>query len=80
MRCVMYKGQKCGQMLFLTELFSCALSEETAQPIVYHNLSQVSLDMQLSGLIKCREDSGVLMQVTQLILPPLSWLLPESAS
>ncbi len=33
------------------------LSEETAQPTVYHHLSQVSVDMQLCGLIKCREDS-----------------------
>ena len=36
------------------------LSEETAQPTVYHHPSQVSVDMQLSGLIKCREDTGVL--------------------
>ncbi len=56
------------------------LSEETAQPIVYHQLSQVSVDMQLSGLIKCREDSDVLMQMTQLIFRPLSWVLPESAA
>ncbi len=57
-----------------------ALSEETAQPTVYHHLSQVSVDMQLSGLIKCREDSGVLLQVTQLYFRPLSWVLPESAT
>ncbi len=57
----------------------CTLSEETAQPTVYHHLSQASVDMQLSGLIKCREDSGVLMQVTQLIFHPLSWVLPESS-
>ncbi len=57
-----------------------ALSEETAQPTVYHHLSQVSVDMQLSGLIKCKEDSGVPMQVTQLIFRPLSWVLPESAA
>ncbi len=37
------------------------LSEETAHPTVYHLLSQVSVDMQLSGLIKCREDLGVLI-------------------
>ncbi len=57
-----------------------ALSEETAQPTVYHHLSQVSVDMQLSGLVKCREDTGVLMQVTQLIFRPLSWVLPEPAT
>ena len=56
------------------------LSEETAQPTVYHHLSQISVDMQLSGLIKCREGTGVLMQVTQLIFCPLSWVLPESAA
>ncbi len=58
---------------------SCTLSKETAQPTVYHNLSQVSVDMQFSGLIKCREDT-VLMQVTQLIFRPLSWVLPDSAT
>ncbi len=33
------------------------LSEEIAHPTVYH-LSQLSVDIQLAGLIKCREDSG----------------------
>ncbi len=62
------------------KISGATLSEETAQPTVYHHLSQVSVDNQLSGLIKCRENSGVLMKVTQLIFRPLSWLLPESAA
>ena len=39
--------------------FTHALSEEIAHPTVYHHLSQLSVDIQLNGLIKCREDSGV---------------------
>ena len=67
---------------FWLEVFDreSALSEETAQPTVYHHLIQVSVDMQLSGLIKSREDTGVLMQVNQLIFRQLSWVLPESAT
>ncbi len=37
------------------------ISEEIAHPAVYHHLSQVSVDIQLNELIKCREDSGVQM-------------------
>ena len=48
------------------------LSEETAHPTVYHHLSQFSVDIQLSGLIKYREDSGVLMQLMQVIFHSLS--------
>ncbi len=61
----------------IDETEDLTLSEETAQPTVYHHLSQVSVDMQLSGMIKCRENSGVLMQVTLLIFRTLSWVLPE---
>ncbi len=32
------------------------LSEETAHPTVYYHLSQLSVDVQLSGLSKFRED------------------------
>ncbi len=32
------------------------LSEEIAHSTVYHHLSQLSVDIQLSGLIKFRED------------------------
>ena len=63
-----------------TSVNAPTLLEETAQLTVYHHLSQFSVDMQLSRLIKCREDTGVLMQVTQLIFRPLSWVLPESAT
>ncbi len=61
-------------------LWKPTLSEETAQPTVYHHLSQMSVDVQLNGLIKYWEDSSFLMQVTQLIFRPLSWVLPESAA
>ena len=37
------------------------VSEEIAHLTVYHHLSQVSVDIQLNGLIKCREVSGVQM-------------------
>ena len=33
-------------------------SEEIAHPSVTHHLSQLSVDIQLSGLIKFREDPG----------------------
>ncbi len=35
---------------------SCTLSEEIAHSTVYHHLGQLSVDIQLSGLIKFRED------------------------
>ena len=44
------------------------LSEETTQPTVYHHLSQVSVDMHLSGLINCREDSGVSSSFSQMFV------------
>ncbi len=60
--------------------YLCALSEETAHPTVYHHLSQLSVDIQLSGLIKCREDSGLLIQLIQVIFRSLSWISHESAA
>ncbi len=36
--------------------FLYTLSEKIAHPTVYHHLSQLSVDIQLNGLIKCRED------------------------
>ena len=33
-----------------------ALSEEIAQPTLYHYLSEVSVNNQLSGLTKCKKD------------------------
>ncbi len=47
---------------------------------VYHHLSQFSVDIQLNKLIKYREDSGVQMQLTQVIFCVLSWISPESAA
>ncbi len=36
-----------------------ALSEEIAHPTVYHYyLSQISVNIQLNGLTKCKKDSG----------------------
>ncbi len=43
------------------------LSEESAHPTVYNHLSQLSVDIQLSGLIKFEEVSGVKMQLAQVI-------------
>ena len=34
------------------------LSEEIAHPTRYHHLSQISVDIQWNGLIKCREQSS----------------------
>ncbi len=39
------------------------LSEKIAHPTVYHHLSQLSVDIQLNGLVKCKEDSGVQMKL-----------------
>ena len=49
------------------------LSEKIANPTVYHHLSRLSIDIQLNGLIKCREDSCVQMKLTQVIFCSLSW-------
>ncbi len=57
-----------------------ALSEEMAHSTEYHHLSQFSVNIQLNGLIKCREDSGIQMKLTQLVFHLLSWISPESAS
>ena len=43
------------------------LSEETARSTVYHHFSQLFVVIQLSGLIKFREVSGVKVQLTQAI-------------
>ena len=51
------------------------LSEEIAHPTVYHHLSQCSVDIQLSGMIKCRENPGVQMQLTQVISHSLGWMV-----
>ncbi len=48
------------------------LSEEIAHPTVYHHLSQLSVDIQLNCLNKCRENSGVQMKLTQVIFRSLS--------
>ena len=63
------------------ECFCCrspTLSEEIAHPTVYHHFSQLSVDIQLSRLIKCREDLGVQMHLTQVIFCSLGWISPES--
>ncbi len=43
----------------VTSAYTNALSEEIAHPTVYHHLSQLSVDIHLSGLIKCRANPGV---------------------
>ena len=44
-----------------------ALSEEKAHPTIDLHLCQLSVDIQLNGPMKCREASGVQMQLTQVI-------------
>ena len=51
-----------------------SLSEKIAHPTGYHHLSQLSVDIQLDGLNKCRENSGVQMKLTQAIFRSLSWI------
>ena len=46
------------------------LSEEIAHPTVYHHLSQLSADIQLNELIKCTEDSGVLLIGSKIMKIP----------
>ena len=41
--------------------------KKIAHPTVYHHLSQLSVAMQLNGLNKCRENSGVQMKLTKAI-------------
>ncbi len=48
-----------------------ALSEETAHSTVYHHLSQLSVEIQVSGLIKFREESGVQIQLTDSLFTGL---------
>ncbi len=50
-----------------------ALSERIAHPTVHHHLSQLSVYIQLNGLVKCREDSSVHMNLTLVIFRLLSW-------
>ncbi len=57
---------------FFPQLYT--LSEKIAHPTVYHHLSQLSVDIQLNGMIKCKEDSGVQMKLNQVILCSLSWI------
>ncbi len=53
-----------GTEIFAAESYSHhTLSEEIAHPTIYQHLSQLSVDIQLNGLIKCREDSTHLEQV-----------------
>ncbi len=70
-------GNKFSQTL-MTFCYT-TISEEIAHPTVYHHLSQLSVDIQLNRLIKCWEDSGIQMKLTQVIFRSLSWLSPESA-
>ncbi len=58
----------------LGSLSGTAFSEKIAHPTVYHHLSQLSVDIQLNGLIKSRENSGVQMKLTQVIFRSLSWI------
>ncbi len=62
--------------VFFSNNSSATLSEEIDHPTVhvYHHLSQLSVDIQTSGLIKCREDSGVQMQLTKVISHSLGWI------
>ncbi len=53
-------------------LFKPTLSEEIAHSTVYHHLIQLTVNIQLHGLIKWREDSGVQIQLTQMIFRSLS--------
>ena len=50
------------------------LSEEIAHPTVYHHLSQLSVYIQSVGLIKCRENPGVQMQLTWVISHSIGWI------
>ncbi len=66
---------------YLSEVTVCVsptLSEKIAHPTVYHHLSHLSVDIQLSGMIKCRENPGVQMQQTQVIFRSLGWTSHES--
>ena len=53
---------------------NATLSEEIAHPTVYYHLSQVSVDNHLSGLDKCRENSGVQMPLSQVVFCSLAWI------
>ena len=61
-------------IVFLSGIY-CTLSEEIAHSTVYHHLSQISVHIQLNGLINYREDSGVQMLLTRVIFCLLSIFL-----
>ncbi len=67
-------------LLSTVRLVTPTLSEEIPHPTVYHHLSQLSVDMQLNGLIKCREDSCAKMQLIQVIFRYLRWVPTQSAA
>ena len=68
-----YDGSPLRGQFLVGVLKEChTLSEETAHPTVYHHLSQLSFDIQWNGLIKCSEDSGLLMQLTHVIFCSLT--------
>ncbi len=67
----------CKPVAYTIVIANCTLSEEIAHPTVYHHLSQLSVNVQLNGLIKCMEDSVVQMQLNQVIFSSLSWILPD---
>ena len=54
------------------------LSEETAHPTVYQYLSQLSVDIRLTELIKFTVDVVVQIQLTKVIFYSLGWISPES--
>ena len=53
------------------------LSEKIAHSTEFHHLNQLSVDIQQSGLIKFRENSGVQTQLTQGVSHSLDWTSPE---
>ena len=74
-------GQATNHQLYLqlsTFQINHALSEDIAHPTVYHHLSQLSVDIQLSGMIKCREKPGVQTLLTQIISHSLGWISHEA--
>ncbi len=55
---------------FNNSVQKAALPEEIAYPTVYHQFSQLFVDIELTGLLKFREDLGVLVDTMAKCPPP----------
>ena len=78
-----FRLDKMGITTLSHKLLNClnsfnTLSEKIAHSTVFHHLSHLSVDIQWSGLIKYRENSGVQTKLAQVGSHSLDWVWPQS--